>query len=66
MSQKSSSVAVPTTPQEIKPEESSKQRLPYHKPSFTSEPMFETAALQSCGKAEPEDFTCQIAGGLSS
>mgnify|MGYP006902777882 CR=1 FL=1 len=26
----------------------------YEKPFFTSEPMFETAALQSCAKNDPE------------
>jgi len=34
------------------------QKVPYEKPFFTSEPMFETAALQACAKNDIGDPIC--------
>lgn len=42
-------------------------KRPYTKPTFQSEPMFETAALQGCGRAaDVNDFICSANGGTSS
>lgn len=39
------------------------QKVHYEKPFFTSEPMFETAALQSCAKNDPESICSPEFGG---